>query len=130
IAAQRPGETGENLLQCLERRLDNTVFKCGFANSRREGRQIVLHGHIRVNGKTVTIPSYEVRPGEKVSISAKGMALVGVKKAMTDAQKKRTVPTWLEMNFEKGEATVKNVPVRTDIALPIQEQLIVELYSK
>ena len=130
IANQRQGETGENLLKILERRLDNTVHKCGFAVSRREGRQIVLHGIVRINGKRVNIASYEVKPGEKITVTEKGAGMASVKKALLEASKKRTVPTWIEMNFEKNEATIKNEPVRADIGLPVQEQLIVELYSK
>ncbi len=130
IAVQRQGETGENLLKILERRLDNTIHKCGFAVSRREGRQIVLHGVVRVNGKKVNIASYEVKPGEKITLSEAGMNLISVKKALLEASKKKTVPTWIEMNFEKNEAVIKNEPVRTDIGIPVQEQLIVELYSK
>ncbi|MEI7542880.1 MAG: 30S ribosomal protein S4 [bacterium] len=130
IANQRQGETGENLLKILERRLDNTVHKSGFAVSRREGRQIVLHGIIKINGKRVNIPSYEVKPGEKITVTEKGLGMISVKKALLEASKKKTVPTWIEMNFETNEATIKNEPVRSDIGLPVQEQLIVELYSK
>jgi small subunit ribosomal protein S4 len=130
MANQRQGETGENLLKILERRLDNTIHKCGFAVSRREGRQITLHGVVRINGKKVNIPSYEVKPGEKITLSEAGLNMLSVKKALLEASKKKTVPTWIEMNFEKNEAVIKNEPVRTDIGIPVQEQLIVELYSK
>jgi small subunit ribosomal protein S4 len=130
MAVQRQGETGENLLKILERRLDNTVHKCGYAVSRREARQIVLLGFVRVNGKKVNIASYEVKPGEKITLSETGLNLLSVKKALLEASKKKTVPTWIEMNFEKNEAVIKNEPVRTDIGIPVQEQLIVELYSK
>jgi small subunit ribosomal protein S4 len=129
-ANRRPGETGENLLKMLETRLDNVVHKSGFTTSRREGRKLVAHGHVRVNGRKVDIPSYEVAAGEKITLSEKAANLESVKKSLTDSQKKRTVPTWIEMNFEKKEAVVKNAPIRTDISIPVQEQLIVELYSK
>lgn len=130
MANQRQGETGENLLKILERRLDNTVHKCGFAVSRREGRQLVMHGLVRVNGKKVNIASFEVKPGDKISVNETAMGMNSVKKALLESSKKKTTPTWIEMNFEKNEAVIKNEPVRTDIALPVQEQLIVELYSK
>lgn len=129
-ANRRGGETGENLLKLLEKRLDNTVYKAGFAVSRRVARQLVNHGLVTVKGKKVTIPSYQVRPGEVITLNEKGLNLDAVKKALADAQKKKTVPTWMEINFDKRVCTIKNDPVRTDIALPIQEQLIVELYSK
>lgn len=129
-ANRRPGETGENLLKMLETRLDNVLHKSGFAASRRDGRQLVSHGHARINGKRVSIPSYEVRAGEVLTLSEKALNLERVKKSLADAQKKRTTPTWIDMNFDKKEATVKNAPVRTDISIPVQEQLIVELYSK
>ncbi len=129
-ADRKPGETGENLLKMLEKRLDNTMHKAGFVSSRNEGRQFVTHGHVRINGKKVNIPSYQVKPGEIITLSEKIINLDAIKKSIAAAQKKRTVPTWLEMNFDKKEVTVKNDPIRTDIAIPVQEQLIVELYSK
>jgi small subunit ribosomal protein S4 len=106
------------------------VHKCGFAVSRREGRQLVMHGIVRVNGKKVNIASFEVKPGDKITVNETGLGMNSVKKALLESSKKKTVPTWIEMNFEKNEAVIKNEPVRTDIALPVQEQLIVELYSK
>lgn len=129
-ANRKSGETGENFLRILEKRLDNVVYRCGFTASRREARQLVNHGNVTVNGKKVSVPSYQVRAGEKIALTEKVFALAAIKKSLTDTAKKKTVPTWIEMNFEKGEAVVKNDPVRKDITLPIQEQLIVELYSK
>jgi small subunit ribosomal protein S4 len=129
-ANKKKGDTGENFLRILEKRLDNVVYRCGFTASRREARQLVNHGNVTINGKKVSIPSYQVRAGEKIMLTEKVFNLVAVKKSLTEMAKKKTVPTWIEMNFEKGEAVVKNDPVRKDITLPIQEQLIVELYSK
>jgi small subunit ribosomal protein S4 len=129
-ANRRPGETGENLLKMLETRLDNVMHKSGFTASRRDGRQLVSHGHVRVDGRKVNIPSYEVKAGQKITLTDKAMNNERVKKSLADAQKKRTTPTWIEMNFDKKEALVKNAPIRTDITIPVQEQLIVELYSK
>jgi len=130
MADRKAGETGENLLKILEKRLDNSVHKAGFTSSRREARQLASHGHVRINGRKVNIPSYQVRPGDKITLSEKALNLGTVKKALADAQKKKSVPTWIEMNFDRNEASVKNEPIRTDIAIPVQEQLIVELYSK
>jgi small subunit ribosomal protein S4 len=129
-ANRRPGETGENLLKILETRLDNVVHKAGFTTSRRDARQLVSHGHVRINGKKVDIPSYEVKAGEKITLSEKAVNLERVKKSLAEALKKRVTPTWLDVNFDTKEAVVKNAPVRTDISIPVQEQLIVELYSK
>ncbi|HRU39780.1 MAG TPA: 30S ribosomal protein S4 [Candidatus Goldiibacteriota bacterium] len=129
-ANRRPGGTGENLLKILETRLDNVIHRSGFTTSRREARKLVAHGHARINGKKVDIPSYEVKAGDKISLSEKALNLESVKKSISEAFKKRTVPTWIEMNFEKREAAIKNAPARTDITIPVQEQLIVELYSK
>jgi small subunit ribosomal protein S4 len=129
-ANRRPGGTGENLLKILETRLDNVLHKAGFVANRREGRKLVSHGHVRVNGKKVNIPSYEVRTGEKITLSDKAINLESVKKSLAESLKKRTTPTWIDMNFDRKEAVVKNAPIRTDITIPVQEQLIVELYSK
>ena len=130
MADRKTGGTGENLLRILEKRLDNTVYRSGFTNSRRQARQLVNHGNVRINGKKVTIPSYQVRPGEKITLTGKLVGGENAVKALTEAQKKKNVPTWIETNFDRKEAVVKNDPVRTDIAIPVQEQLIVELYSK
>lgn len=130
IANKLPGETGENLLRLLETRLDNVIYKAGFSLSRRQARLFVSHGHILVNNKRVNIPSYQVRPGEKISLTEKISNNENINKAIAESQKKKIAPSWMEVNFEKKEILIKNQPARTDIAVPIQEQLIVELYSK
>jgi len=129
-ANRRQGETGENLLKLLEKRLDNTLHKAGFTQSRREARQLVNHGHVLVNGKRVDIASYQVKAGDKLTLDEKASNLNAVKNSLAIALKKRNVPTWIETNHESKTAVIKNDPVRTDITLPVQEQLIVELYSK
>lgn len=130
IANKLPGETGENLLRLLETRLDNVIYKAGFSLSRRQARLIVSHGHILVNNKKINIPSYQVRPGEKIGLTEKISNNESINKAIAEAQKKKTAPSWMEVNYEKKEILIKNQPARTDITVPIQEQLIVELYSK
>ena len=128
-ASQEKGITGETLLQALERRLDNVVFRMGFAASRAEGRQLVRHGHIQVNGKRTNIPSYLVKPGMAISVKEKSRTVGRVMEAVENVEK-RGVPSWLELGADKFSGTVKALPVRDDITIPIQEQLIVELYSK
>jgi len=130
VSDRKKGETGENLLKMLEKRLDNVIFRSGFAVSRRVARELVSHGHIIVNGKKINIASYEVRPGDKITLKAETLNLASVKKAVDESKKTRSTPTWIEMNFDRLEASIKNDPIRADIALPVQEQLIVELYSK
>ncbi|MGB9867158.1 MAG: 30S ribosomal protein S4 [Bacillota bacterium] len=129
MAARKRGVTGETLLQLLERRLDNVVFRLGFAQSRRQARQIVLHGHIQVNGRKVNVPSYMVRPGDKVSIAPKSRELDLIK-SLIESGRTRTVPQWLEVSYDNFEGTVLRLPSRDEIDTPIQEHLIVELYSK
>ncbi len=129
IASRQKGVTGENLLQILEKRLDNTTYRLGFAESRRQARQVVRHGMIQVNGKKVDIPSYSLKAGDKVSISEGFKANVGVKRSLEMLQK-RGVPEWLEVDTTALAGTFKKVPSKEEIALPVQEQLIVELYSK
>ena len=128
-ATRMKGRAGENLLILLERRLDNVVFRMGFATSRAEARQLVRHGHFLVDGKKASTPSMVVRPGAVVSVrddSRKVARIVGA----LDALEGRSVPQWLEIDKDKFEGTVKALPTREDITLPIQEQLIVELYSR
>lgn len=129
IASRQKGVTGENLLQILEKRLDNTTYRLGFAESRRQARQVVRHGMIQVNGKKVDIPSYSLKAGDKVSVSEGFKANVGVKRSLEMLQK-RGVPEWLEVDTTALAGTFKKVPSKEEIALPVQEQLIVELYSK
>ncbi|MGV8082181.1 MAG: 30S ribosomal protein S4 [Coriobacteriia bacterium] len=129
LASRQKGITGENLLRLLESRLDNVVYRLGFAKSRDEGRQIVRHGHITVNGRRVDIPSYRVRPGEFVAISEKARELLVIKTALI-ASEKIEVPGWLEVDIEKLQGRILSLPTREQIDAPVREQLIVELYSK
>ncbi len=129
IAARKKGVTGETLLQLLEQRLDNTIFRMGFAESRRQARQVVRHGMILVNGKKVDIPSYTLKEGDKISILEKFKENTGLKRSLETLQK-RGVPDWLEVDTTALAGTFKKVPTKDEIALPVQEQLIVELYSK
>jgi len=121
--------TGETLLITLERRLDNMVYRMGFANSRAEGRQLVRHGHCTVNGRKVNIPSYLVKVGDVVSIREKSQKAVRVIEAL-EASQRRGIPDWLEVDREKFTARVKAFPARADLTTPINEKLVVELYSK
>ena len=128
-AARARGVTGELLLQQLERRLDNVVFRLGFAQSRRQARQLVRHGHVAVNGRKVNIPSYEVSAGEEISIREKSHKLLVLELAKEFASH-GTLPNWLEVDRDAYKARVLSLPKREDIQLPVNEQLIVELYSK
>ena len=127
-ANRMKGRTGENLLSLLERRLDNVVFRLGFATSRAEARQLVRHGHILVNGRRATIPSMLVRAGTKITLAESSRQITRIVGAL-EALERRSVPSWLEIDKDNFEGTVKALPVREEITLPIQEQLIVELYS-
>ena len=128
MASKRKGMTGENLLAILESRLDNVVYRLGFAMSRAEARQLVRHGHFTVNGKKVNIPSYLVSVGETIELKDSSRSLDKFKGAL-EANASRVVPKWLEMD-KNNVAKVVAVPAREDIDLPIEEHLIVELYSK
>ncbi|MBW2696686.1 MAG: 30S ribosomal protein S4 [Deltaproteobacteria bacterium] len=128
-ASAMKGRSGENLLILLERRLDNVVFRMGYATSRAEARQLVKHGHFRLNGKSVKSPSILVNPGNTVTLRERSKKVERVVAAL-DALEGRSVPQWLEVETETQEGTVKQLPVREDITLPIDEQLIVELYSR
>ena len=128
-AERLKGKTGDNLLILLERRLDNVVYKLGFAVTRRESRQMVRHGHFSVAGRKVNIPSFLVRPGEQIEMREKSRKMVAVNEAL-DAVVRKGIPAWLELDRESFKGTVKALPTRADITEPIQEQLIVELYSK
>jgi small subunit ribosomal protein S4 len=123
------GVTGENLLILLERRLDNAVFRLGFASSRGQARQLVRHKHILVNGKKIDIPSFLVSAGDSVTLKEKSRANAGINDNL-EAVARRGVPSWLELDKDNYKATVKALPNREEITMPIQEQLIVELYSK
>jgi small subunit ribosomal protein S4 len=128
-AERRKGITGANLLQELERRLDNVVYSLGFAASRAQARQLVRHGHVVVNGKKVTIPSFRVSKGNVVAIKEKSRTNEQIK-ASVETARARGVPGWLDLQPESFSGTVLELPSREEIKLPIQEQLIVELYSK
>jgi small subunit ribosomal protein S4 len=128
-AERRKGITGANLLEELERRLDNVVYALGFAASRAQARQLVLHGHVTVNGKKVSIPSYRVGKGQLVAIKERSRANEQIK-ASVETARARGVPAWLDLTPESFSGKVVELPKREDIKLPIQEQLIVELYSK
>jgi len=128
-AEQSKGVTGENLLMLLERRLDSALFRLGFASSRAQARQIVRHNHILINGKKVNIPSYMVGVGDVVSLKEKSRANKSIVESL-EAVARRGVPTWLELDKDNFKGTVKAMPNRQELTMPIQEQLIVELYSK
>jgi len=123
------GSTGENLLQLLECRLDNVVYRMGFGVSRTEARQLVRHNGITVNGQKVNIPSYSVKPGDVVAVSAKAKEQLRVKSAVELAQQ-RGVAEWIEVDAKKLEGVFKAKPERSELPAEIQEQLVVELYSK
>jgi len=129
MASKKKGKTGENLLALLETRLDNTVYRLGFAMSRAEARQLVLHGHFLVNGRKVNIPSFLVKPGMIISLKEKSRSLDKFK-SVIEANAFRQPPKWLEYDANASVAKVVTVPTREDIDIPIEEQLIVELYSK
>jgi small subunit ribosomal protein S4 len=128
-ASRASGVTGDLLIQHLERRLDNVVYRLGFAISRRQARQVVRHDQIEVNGRKVNIPSYEVKAGDEISIRAGAKKLLIVEQAVQYASA-NPVPAWLEVNYENLSGRVLSLPLRKDVSLPINEQLIVELYSK
>ncbi len=122
------GITGENLLRMLELRLDNVVYRAGWGASRNQARQLVRHGHVMVNGKRVTIPSYRVRKGDVVSLKEKSRSLIVIRHNVDTLD--RQVPPWLEGAQEDFQVTVRDLPLREHIDVPVREQLIVELYSK
>ena len=129
-ASRMQGKTGENLLILVERRLDNVVYRLGFANTRREARQLVSHAHFTVNGKKVNIPSYLVKPGDVVEVAASSRSSVKFSKLTGEDAPLVTLPEWLEREKNTLKGTVVKMPVREAIDLPIEEHLIVELYSK
>jgi small subunit ribosomal protein S4 len=128
-AERQRGITGETLLQLLERRLDNIVYRLGLATSRPQARQLVRHGHFLVNGRKVDIPSYSVRPGDVVTVRGTSQQSPAIQHAIEEV-KGRGIPEWLSMDAGQMTARVVSVPTREQINLPVQEQLIVELYSK
>ena len=128
-AERQKGITGTNLLVLLERRLDNVVYRMGFANSRAQARQLVRHKHFTVNGTRVDIPSYLIKESDTVEVKENSRAMQAIAEAM-EAVARRGVPQWLELDKDKFQGTVKAFPTRDELTMPIQEQLIVELYSK
>ncbi|MDJ0865134.1 MAG: 30S ribosomal protein S4 [Myxococcota bacterium] len=128
-ASRMKGRAGENLLILLERRLDNVVFRLGFATSRAEARQLVRHGHFLVDGRKVDVPSYRLRSGQRVTLREKSRQIARITGAL-DAIERRSIPGWLELDPEAFQGEVKLLPTREDVTMPIQEQLIVELYSR
>jgi small subunit ribosomal protein S4 len=126
-ASRQPGVTGENLLRLLERRLDNVVVRLGFAASRRQSRQLIGHGHLLVNGRRVNKPSYQLRPGDVISVAETSGARTVISEA---TELTATVPAWLQADYDSLTAKVLRLPEREEISTPVQEQLIVELYSK
>ena len=123
------GITGEVLLQSLEKRLDNMVYRLGFCGSRAEARQFVLHGHFRVNDRKVTIPSYQVKAGDRVSVREKSRVVPRILESLEEIER-RGVPTWLELDKKNFMGTVKTLPTREELTMPMQEHLVVEFYSK
>lgn len=129
-AERMKGVTGENLLVLLERRLDSMVYRLGFATSRSESRQLVRHGHFKVNGRRVNIPSYLVRPGDVIELREKSREIARINESL-DGVMRRGVPSWLDLQRDAFKGTVKTLPVREELTTPaFQEQLVVELYSK
>jgi small subunit ribosomal protein S4 len=128
-AARRKGVTGENLLVSLELRLDNVVYRIGFASTHAEARQLVRHGHFRVNGKKVTIPSYAIKKGDVVGLKDKSKKNQHIVDNLAAVDRRGKI-SWLELNKDEFKGTINALPTREDITMPIQEQLIVELYSK
>ncbi len=128
VANSQAGITGENLLRSLELRLDNVVFRTGFAASRNQARQFVRHGHVLVNGKRVTIPSFQVKRGDVVAMSAKAQKMIVLRHNIDTLD--RAVPMWLDVTAADFKAEVRDLPLREQIDVPVREQLIVELYSK
>jgi small subunit ribosomal protein S4 len=129
LAERSRGITGETLLLLLEQRLDNMIYRMGFATSRAEARQLVRHGHFLVDGRKVDVPSFRLKPGAVVSVREKSRSVARIVEAMEQAER-RGVPEWLEMQREAFTARVKALPTRSDLTMPINEKLVVELYSK
>jgi len=128
-ASRRPGKTGDNLLQMLEARLDNVVYRAGFARTRRHARQLVVHGHFKVNGKKVDIPSYQVSQFDVIDVREKSLEMTPFIVAR-ETHGERIVPAWMDVQPNRMRILIHQLPVRAQIDLPIQEQLIVEFYSK
>jgi small subunit ribosomal protein S4 len=128
-ASRMKGVTGDSLIQLLERRLDNAVYRMGFVSDHAEGRQLVRHGHFLINGRKVNIPSYLVKPNDVVEVRERSRKITRIVEAL-GAVERRGVPRWIELDKDAFKGTVKSLPSRDDVTLPIREQLIIELYSK
>jgi small subunit ribosomal protein S4 len=128
-ADKQKGITGTNLLVLLERRMDNMIFRMGFANSRIEARQLISHGHFLINGKPFNIPSYLLKAGDEVCVKEGSRKITRIMGAI-EMVARRGVPHWLELDKDNFKASIKMLPVREDLTMPVQEQLVVELYSK
>ncbi len=129
MAERQKGITAENLLRLLERRLDNVIYRFGFASSRAEARHLVRHGHFLVNGRKVDIPSYLVQPGDQIHVREKSREILVIKAALEGA-KKRAPTSWLDVDAQNMRGVIRALPARAEIAIPVQEQLVVALYSK
>ena len=129
-ASGQKGNTGENLLRMLEARLDNVVYRMGFAVTRAAARQLVSHAAIRVNGKKVNLPSYQVRPGDEISVSERARNQLRIQEALTVSQEMDLVPQWMDVDPKKVSGLLKSLPERADLPADINESLIIELYSK
>jgi small subunit ribosomal protein S4 len=129
IASRRGGVTGEVLLRLLEMRLDNAVFRMGFATSRNQARQFVRHGHFEVNGRRVDIPSYQIKAGDNVSVCEKSRQVQPITEAAANAVA-HSIPEWMDVDLDKMNGTITKEPSREEMAVPVREQLIVELYSR
>lgn len=128
-ASRTKGVTGSELLSMLERRLDNVAYRSGFANSRVEARQLVRHGHFKVNGKSVDVPSFQVKKGDVVEVTEKSRSTARIGGAL-ESVKRREIPQWLELDATAMKSRVRDLPVRDDVSAPMEERLVVELYSK
>ena len=128
-AAKDKGNTGVNLLLLLEQRLDNVVYRLGMASSRSEARQYVRHGHFKVNGRRLDLPSYQVKLSDNITVREKSQKIAQLNLAL-DAVERKGVPAWLELKRETFEGTVRTLPTREELTMPMQEQLVVEFYSK
>jgi small subunit ribosomal protein S4 len=129
LAERKKGVTGSNLLQLLESRLDNVVYRLGFASNRGQARQLITHGHFTVNGKKVTIPSYLIRTGDVIGPREKSAKLITIQDSLAKVEH-RGFPVWMEMDVNNLKGKILHLPLRDEVSLPVQEQLIVELYSK
>ncbi len=128
-AERKRGVTGDNLICFLERRLDNVAYRSGLANSRYDARQVVQHGHLTVNGKVVNIPSFIIKKGDVIGVITPSKDIARIRTAM-EAVKRRPIPQWLDVDFRDQQVRVRDLPARDDVTAPMEERLVVELYSK